>query len=77
LSISGLRLILVAKATTKADHTLGPYGTGNHPSGNIHLMDALVSNISISIIPKPMPVIVDEVVMEIFLFCRPRPDIEV
>ena len=48
----------------------------NQPSGLVHFMDALVSDVAIAKIPEPVPVVVNQVGVKSLLRCRPQPDVE-
>ncbi len=59
LSVGCFALVLVAEASANGDDAFGPHGAGNHPAGDVHLVDALVPDIAVAVGPEPVPVIVD------------------
>ena len=77
LGVGRLALILVAKAAAEADDGLrhGPVGHG--PAGDVHLVHALVANLAVAEIPKPMPIVMHEVLVIRLLGRRTEPEIEV
>ena len=71
LGICGLGLIFVAETTPDTDDAFRPDSAWNHPPGDVHLMDALISDVSVFVVPKPMPIVMDEVLMVILIGAGP------
>src|SRR5882762_11303567 len=47
------------------------------PARNVHLMDSLVAGITIAVVPKPVPVVMEAVARELMLGCGAGPKIVV
>src|SRR5262249_48657509 len=48
----------------------------DQPSGLVHFMDALVSDVAITKIPEPVPVVVNQIGVKSLFRRRPEPDVE-
>ena len=77
LSIGGFTLVLVPEPAAYADHALWPEGSRDHPAGDVHLVNPLVSDVSVPIVPKPVPIVVNEIFMEIFFLGWTGPNVEI
>src|ERR1700722_13786237 len=72
LSIGRLALVAITEAATYTENRLRQSCTGglsirthcgDQPAGFIHLVDTLVADVAVTKIPKPMPVVVDQILM--------------
>ncbi len=77
LGVGGFTLILVPEPAAYADDALGPEGARDHPTGDVHLVHPLVSDVPVPIFPKPVPIVVNEVFVEVFFLSRSGPDVEI
>jgi hypothetical protein len=77
LRVGGFSLVLVAEAATDADYALGKRGAGDSPSSFIDFVHALIADVAVAEIPKPVPVVVDEVAVIGAFLSWAEPQIEV
>src|SRR5207247_660708 len=59
LRVGRLAVIDVAEASADADHRLGQPLLAEAPAGDVHLVDALVAEVAVAVVPDPVPVVVD------------------
>ena len=58
LSVRGLTIVIVAQSAADAPDPGREFGLAEKPPGDVHLMDSLVAEIAVAVIPEPMPVVV-------------------
>ena len=75
--VGRLALVRVAEPAAEADDALGQGGAGDHPAGDVHLVDPLVADVAVAEIPEPVPVVVDVVGVERVLRRRAEPEVVV
>src|SRR5262249_31078833 len=79
LGVGRLAVVDVAEAAADADDRLGQSGLAQTPAGLVHLVDALVADVAVAVIPDPVPVVVDGaelgVAVRRVVRCRPAPEI--
>src|SRR5262249_27511610 len=69
-------LILIPEPPPEAHHRFRkPHAEA--PARHVHLVHALVSNVAVSRVPHPVPVVVDQVLMERLLGGWPEPQVEI
>src|SRR5262249_2606178 len=59
LRVGRLAVVDVAEATAEAENALAQLLLPQAPAGNIHLMNALVAQVAVAVVPLPMPVVVE------------------
>src|SRR5436309_8287615 len=59
LCVRRFGIILISKPATHADDAPGQFVHTEEPSRDVHLMNSLVAEVTISVEPEPMPVIMD------------------
>ena len=82
LGVGGLPLVAIAEPAAQADdrpgiRRAGGPGRGDQPSGDVHLVDALIADVAVAEVPEPVPVVVDQVAVVGLLGRRAEPDVEI
>ncbi len=81
LHVGGLALVGVVGAVDVAsadgDDGFGEGGVFDGPAGDVHLMDALIADVTVAEVPEPVPVVVDEVAVEGLFGSGAEPEIEI
>src|SRR5207248_8192146 len=72
-----LPLVLVAEPAADAEDRARQRPVLDGPAGDVHLVNALVADVAVAEIPEPVPVVVDEVGVEVLLRRGPGPDVEI
>ena len=75
LRVGGFAIILVSESAADAPDARGEFHVAEEPAGDVHLVDALVSEIAITVIPHPVPVVMQAFTGERFLRGRAEPEI--
>src|SRR5208283_215555 len=80
LRIRCLALVAIAEPATHAAHRPGIDRASstrrrNQPARDVHLMNALVTDVAVAEIPEPVPVVMDQVGVIRLPGSRPKPDV--
>src|SRR5262249_41257111 len=75
LGVGGLAVIDVAEAAADAEHALGQLVLAEAPAGLIHLVDTLVAEIAVAVVPGPVPIVVQVLAAERLLRSGAAPEI--
>ena len=75
LRVGGLAIVLVAEPSADAPDARGKFHVAEEPTGNVHLVDALIAEVAIAVIPHPVPVVMQAFTGEGFLGGRAEPEI--
>src|SRR6266436_7056000 len=59
LGVGRLAVVDVTESPADANDTLGQLIFFKPPTSNVHFVDALIAQVAVAVVPKPMPVIVD------------------
>ena len=81
LHVGGLALVgvvgAVDVASAEGNDGFGEGGVFDGPTGDVHLMNALVADVAVAEVPEPVPVVVDEVAVEGLFGSGSEPEVEV
>src|SRR5438132_397225 len=59
LRIGRLSIIYITEAAANADHRPRQLVLGKSPAGLIHLVDALVAEVAVAVVPEPVPIVME------------------
>src|SRR5262249_18791227 len=59
LRVGRFTVVFVAEPAAHAPHAWGQFVHAQKPATNIHLMNALIAEVAATVIPKPMPVVME------------------
>src|SRR5262249_47337913 len=77
LSVGGLPGILIAEPAAVTDDPLADIVDAQSPAGEVHLMDALIAEVAVAVIPLPVPVVMELRAGQGVHRRRPAPDVVV
>src|SRR5262249_44176846 len=77
LGVGGLAVVHVAEAAADADHRFGQSVLAQAPAGLVHLVDALVAQVAVAVVPDPVPVVVQVLAHERLVGGGPAPEVVV
>ena len=77
LGVGGFAVVLVAEAAADAPHAGGEFHLAEEPAGDVHLVDALVAEVAVAVVPGPMPVVVQLFACQLRLRRRATPEVVV
>src|SRR5215468_4761937 len=58
LRVGGLAVVDVAEATADAESRAAQLVLAQAPAGDVHLVDALVAQVAVAVVPDPVPIVV-------------------
>src|SRR5262249_7417351 len=59
LGVGRLPVVDPAEATAHAENAVAQFILTQAPTGNVHLMDALIAEVAVAVVPLPVPVVVE------------------
>src|SRR5262249_7014240 len=65
LRVCGLAVVHVPDTTTEAEHGVRHRRLAEAPAGLVHLVNALVAEVAVAVVPDPVPVVVDRAVLAV------------
>src|SRR5262249_13003728 len=77
LRVGGLAVVDVAEAAADTDDRFGQLVLAQAPAGLVHLVDALVAQVAVAVIPLPVPVVVEALAHQRLHRRRPAPQVVV
>ena len=75
LRVGGLAIVLVSEPAADAPDAWGKFHVAEEPTGDVHLVDALIAKVAIAVIPHPVPVVMQAFAGEGFLGGWAEPEI--
>ena len=77
LSIRSGPIIDISQASANAPHARRERGFAQNPPGNVHLVNALVAEITIAVEPVPVPIVMQKLAHERLLGGRAAPEVPI
>src|SRR5207237_4825346 len=77
LRIGGLAVVLIAEAAADADDRFRQFVLTQPPAGLVHLVNALVAEVAVAVVPLPVPVVVEVLAHERLPGRRAAPEVVV
>lgn len=77
MGVRGFSVVHIPESTPDADNGGGELFFPEEPTGNINLVNALVTEVTIAVVPNPVPVVVELLAKQIELRGRTAPEVEV
>src|SRR5579862_2326746 len=77
LRVGGLGVVFIAETSADADDRGGDRLFSKGPAGDVHLMDALVTDVAVAGVPEPVPVVMEMLAMWCFKRGRPAPEVKI
>ena len=75
--VRGLTVVGVAEPAARGKDSLGELVLVQSPAGQVHLVNALVAQVAVAVVPEPVPVVVEPVGIERPLGRGAEPDVVV